>query len=85
MLGYLDMPQETDATLVDGCLRTGDMAEILPSGEFRYAGRLKEIINRAGNKVSPLEVETLFLQHPAISGALATDVVDPLLGERYIC
>ena len=81
MLGYLDMPQETDATLVDGWLRTGDMAEILPNGEFRYAGRLKDIINRAGNKVSPLEVETLFLQHPAVSGALAAGVADPLLGE----
>jgi long-chain acyl-CoA synthetase len=81
MLGYLDMPDETATTLNDGWLRTGDIADILPSGEVRYNGRLKEIINRAGNKVSPLEIEALFLQHPSVSDVLATGAYDPRLGE----
>lgn len=81
MLGYLDRPDETAATMRDGWLHTGDLAEILPDGQVRYAGRLKEIINRAGNKVSPLEIEGLFAQHPAIRDVMATGANDPLLGE----
>jgi len=81
MLGYLDMPDDTAATLNNGWLRTGDMGEILPDGEVRYTGRLKELINRAGNKVSPFEIETLFLQHPSVSDVLATGAHDTRLGE----
>lgn len=81
MLGYLDMPEETAATLPDGWLRTGDLAEPLPDGAFRFTGRLKELINRGGNKVSPLEVESLFAAHPAVKAVLATGVADARLGE----
>lgn len=81
MLGYLNMPEETNAALGDGWLRTGDMARILPSGDVQYSGRLKEVINRAGNKVSPQEIEVLFAKHPNISEVLATGAYDHRLGE----
>lgn len=81
MLGYLDQPALTAATVQGGWLRTGDLAEIAPDGEVRLLGRLKDLINRSGNKVSPLEVETIFVQHPDIGAVLATGVPDPQLGE----
>jgi acyl-CoA synthetase (AMP-forming)/AMP-acid ligase II len=81
MLGYLDMPTETAATFHEGWLRTGDMVLRGGDGRLVLAGRLKEIINRAGNKISPLEIESLFLSHPAVGAAIATGVADDRLGE----
>ncbi len=81
MLGYLDMPDETARTLAGGWLRTGDVARVEPDGSVTLVGRLKELINRGGNKVSPLEVERLFAGHPDVAAALATGVRDARLGE----
>jgi long-chain acyl-CoA synthetase len=81
MLGYLDMPEETARTLTGGWLRTGDVARIEADGSVTLVGRLKELINRGGNKVSPLEVERLFAGHPDVAAALATGVRDERLGE----
>lgn len=81
MLGYLEMPELSAETLREGWIHTGDQAEILPTGEVVLAGRIKELINRGGNKVSPLEVETTFQQHPNVSAALATAVPDKRFGE----
>ncbi len=81
MLGYLDMPEESARTVQDGWLRTGDAVRIEPDGSVALVGRLKELINRAGNKVSPLEVERLFAAHPDVRAALATGVRDARLGE----
>lgn len=81
MLGYLDMPAETRDAFVDGWLRTGDVVRRASDGRLVLAGRMKEIINRAGNKISPLEIEGLFAAHPAVSAAMATGVADPRLGE----
>ncbi|MCV2882991.1 class I adenylate-forming enzyme family protein [Actibacterium sp. XHP0104] len=81
MLGYLDMPELTGSTLVDGWIKTGDQAEILPSGEVVLKGRIKELINRGGNKISPLEVEAAFREHPDVAAALAASVPDDVFGE----
>lgn len=81
MLGYLDMPAETAAAHADGWLRTGDVARQAADGRLVLSGRLKELINRAGNKVSPLEVESLFAGHPGVEAVLATGVSDARLGE----
>lgn len=81
MLGYLDMPAETEATLAEGWLRTGDIGRIEADGTVTLVGRLKELINRGGNKISPLEVERLFADHPDVALALATGVADPRRGE----
>lgn len=81
MLGYLDRPDLTRDTLQDGWIRTGDLGLIAPDGEVFLRGRLKELINRGGNKVSPLEVEAVFAKHPAVRATLATGVPDPRFGE----
>lgn len=81
MLGYLDRAALTAETVVDGWVRTGDAAEIAADGSVRLTGRLKELINRGGNKISPLEIETLFMTHPSVSLALCAGVADERLGE----
>lgn len=81
MLGYLDRPDLTAETMVDGWVRTGDAAEIAPDGSVRLTGRLKELINRGGNKISPLEIESLFMAHPDVALALCAGAPDERLGE----
>jgi long-chain acyl-CoA synthetase len=81
MKGSLDAPDLTSAAFRGAWFRTGDLAEALPQGIVRLVGRSKELILRAGNKVSPLEVERAYLDHPEIAEALATGLPDPLLGE----
>lgn len=81
MLGYLDMPEETATAFAGEWLRTGDIAQIEPDGSVRLVGRLKELINRGGNKVSPLEVERLYADHPEVALCLATGAADERLGE----
>lgn len=82
MLGYLDAPETTaEAFTEDGYFRTGDLATIHEDGTVELIGRAKELINRAGNKISPLEVERALMTHPDISAALATGLPHDLLGE----
>ena len=81
MRGYLDAPDLTAASFRDGYFRTGDLAEATADGVVRLVGRSKELILRAGNKISPIEIERVFLDHPEIAEALATGLPDPRLGE----
>ena len=82
MNGYLDAPELTAAAYQDGWLRTGDMGRLLDGEVVELAGRAKEIISRGGNKVSPLEIEQVFAEHPGVAAAMATGVADDILGER---
>ena len=81
MLGYLDMPDLTKETMCDGWIRTGDIAEINKDGTVSLRGRIKDLINRGGNKVAPIEVEAVFADHPEISAVLVTGVPDQQFGE----
>ena len=81
MLGYLDMPKLTDETICDGWVKTGDIAQINNNGTVTLRGRIKDLINRGGNKVAPIEVESVFSDHPAISAVLVTGVPDLKFGE----
>ena len=86
MRGYLDDPDQTAAAFTDGWFRTGDLAETRADGRVALKGRAKEIINRAGNKVSPLEVEAVFLDHPDVGAALAAGARDEERGEAiHLC
>jgi acyl-CoA synthetase (AMP-forming)/AMP-acid ligase II len=82
MNGYLDAPEATCAAFQDGWLRTGDMARLRDGEVVELAGRAKELISRGGNKVSPLEIEQVFAEHPEVAAAMATGVADAILGER---
>ena len=82
MNGYLDDPELTRAAFADGYFRTGDLARARSDGRVELAGRIKDLINRGGAKVSPLELDHLLAQHPAVAAALTAGVPDPIMGER---
>lgn len=62
--------------------RTGDQGALDDEGYLRLTGRLKEIINRGGEKISPLEVDGILLDHPAIQQVVAFAMPHPKLGEE---
>ncbi|MHB8727111.1 MAG: class I adenylate-forming enzyme family protein [Casimicrobiaceae bacterium] len=82
MNGYLDAPELTRAAFVDGFCRTGDLARLRLDGAVELAGRAKDLIVRGGAKVSPLELDALLAQHPAVAAALTVGVPDAMMGER---
>ena len=84
MRGYLDEPASTAATLADGWLRTGDLARTVDAegSVVELMGRSKEIIVRAGNKVTPAEIEQALSAHPDVAAAMAVGLPDPVMGER---
>ncbi len=65
----------------DGWLRTGDQGYLDADGYLFITGRLKDVINRGGEKVSPREVDDVLLEHPAVAEAVAFGVAHPTLGE----
>ncbi len=81
MPGYLHNPEANARAFADGWLRTGDQGVLDDEGYLTLTGRLKEQINRAGEKISPLEVDEVLTGHPAVAQALAFAVAHPLLGE----
>ncbi len=82
MDGYLDEPELTRKAFHGEYFRTGDIARIRGNGVVELVGRAKELISRAANKISPLEIEQVFLKHPAVAEAMATGIPDSLIGER---
>lgn len=82
MNGYLDRPDLTEAAFADGYFRTGDLARVRPDGMVELVGRAKDLIMRSGAKISPLELDHLIAQHPAVAAALTVGVADPIVGER---
>jgi long-chain acyl-CoA synthetase len=81
MLGYWNRPRETAAALADGWLRTGDIARMDGEGYFAVVDRRKDVINTAGFKVWPREVEETLAQHPAVKQAAVVGVPDSYRGE----
>jgi acyl-CoA synthetase (AMP-forming)/AMP-acid ligase II len=79
---YLDNPAATAASFRDGWFRTGDAGKLSADGYLTLVGRLKELINRAGEKISPYEVEDVLLTHPAVAEAAAYPVPDERYGEQ---
>ena len=83
MPGYLDNPDaNSKAFTADGYFRTGDQGEIDELGHVRLTGRLKELINKGGEKISPNEVDQIVLEHEAIAEAVAFAAPDELFGEE---
>jgi acyl-CoA synthetase (AMP-forming)/AMP-acid ligase II len=82
MRGYRNNPEANAAAFIDGWFRTGDIGAIDNDGYLALTGRIKELINRGGEKISPEEVEAVFLQHPAVGEAAVFGVPDPKYGEE---
>jgi len=68
----------------DGWYHTGDLGRLDAEGRLYLEGRLKELLNRGGLKVSPGEIETVLTRHPAVADAAIVATPDPVLGEA-IC
>ncbi len=80
---YLDRPDLTAAAMTpDGWYRTGDLATIDADGFLRLTGRVKDIINRGGEKVPVAEIEQLLHQHEAVAEVAIVAMPDERLGER---
>jgi len=80
---YLDRPDLTEAAFTaDGWYRTGDLATIDADGHLRITGRVKDVINRGGEKVPVAELEQLLHEHPLIQEVAIAAMPDERLGER---
>ncbi|WP_369201220.1 (2,3-dihydroxybenzoyl)adenylate synthase [Streptomyces sp. PU-14G] len=79
---YRAEEKNAEAFTPDGFFRTGDLAKFRPDGNLVLVGRIKDIINRSGEKVPAEEVEEYLLAHPAIRDAALVGVPDRALGER---
>ncbi len=64
--GYWEMPEQTEATVVDGWLHTGDLVTANPDGTYTFVSRVKEVLRRRGLNLSPAEVEEAIASHPAV-------------------
>ena len=83
MKGYYNNPEATRAAIDDeGWLRTGDQAAMDEDGYVRITGRIKDIIIRGGENISPKEVEDLMRQHPAVSDVYVYAVKSDFFGEE---
>lgn len=82
MLGYVRPEHNEKAFTDDGWFRTGDLGALGDDGFVRITGRLKEIINRGGEKFSAREIEDAVLRHPDIGQAAVVAVADDRLGEQ---
>jgi acyl-CoA synthetase (AMP-forming)/AMP-acid ligase II len=82
MRGYRNDPDANATAFIDGWFRTGDTGTIDSDGYLTLIGHTKELINRAGEKISPGEVEAVLLQHPAVAEAAAFGMPDPKYGEE---
>jgi oxalate---CoA ligase len=79
--GYHNNPEADAASFVRGWFRTGDCGSLDERGYLTLAGRIKETINRGGEKISPVEVDDALLSHPGVIEAVAYGVPDEKYGE----
>lgn len=80
--GYENNPAANAAAFTEGWFRTGDQGVLDAEGYLAITGRLKEIINRGGEKISPREVDEVLLDHPAVAQALTFAMPHAKLGEE---
>ena len=79
--GYLDATELTRTSFIGGWFRTGDIGSVDADGFLTLHGRKNDLINRGGEKISPVEIDQVLLQHAAVAEAAAFPVPHPRLGE----
>jgi len=82
MNGYEDSAAVNEESFTGGWFKTGDQGFLDTNGYLFLTGRLKEIINRGGEKIAPLEVDEALMDHPAVEQAVTFGVPNELLGEE---
>ncbi len=84
MLGYWEAPELTEAAFKGHWLRTGDVGIVDGDGFLELVGRASDVINRGGEKISPLQVESALGLEPLIGDAAVIGAPHPIFGERVI-
>ncbi len=79
--GYIGRPEANAEAFINSWFRTGDQGMLDEDGYLHLRGRLKEIVNRGGEKISPKEVDEALLAHPGVAQAIAFAIPHPKLGE----
>lgn len=82
MLGYWEQPEKSAEVLVDGWMRTGDLAVMDDTGYVQITGRIKDMVIRGGENVYPREIEEFLYTHPDIVDAQVIGVPDEKYGEE---
>jgi len=82
MIGYYNNPIATSATVIDGWIHTGDIGFIDEEGYLSIKGRLKDVIIRGGENISPTDIEKHLIKHPEIEDAIVVGIPDERLGEE---
>ena len=82
MKGYWNKPEETDFTLRNGWLHTGDIAKMDDEGYFYIVDRMKDMIKTKGENVYPREVEEILYKHPNVQEAVVVGLPQEFLGEK---
>ena len=81
--GYFGVPEYNARQFTpDGFYRSGDLMRRHPSGNYVVEGRKKDLINRGGEKISPLEIDEILLDHPAVRQVVCFGIPHPKLGEE---
>ena len=80
--GYENNPTANAENFTNGWFRTGDQGVLDEDGFLKITGRLKEIINRGGEKIAPLEVDNIIQSHPAVAQTVTFAMPHPKLGEE---
>ena len=80
--GYLNNPRANSASFVDGWFRSGDLGSRDAAGYLYVMGRLKEIINRGGEKISPSDIDAVLLSDPKVLEAASFGESDAIYGEN---
>ncbi|KAK4384983.1 Oxalate--CoA ligase [Sesamum angolense] len=83
--GYKNNPEANKSAFQFGWFHTGDLGFFDSDGYLHLVGRIKELINRGGEKISPIEVDAVLLSHPDIAQAVAFGVPDDKYGEEINC
>ncbi|TQE02886.1 hypothetical protein C1H46_011498 [Malus baccata] len=83
--GYKNNPEANKAAFLFGWFHTGDIGVLDSDGYLSLVGRIKELINRGGEKISPIEVDAVLLSHPEVAQGVAFGVPDDKYGEEINC
>jgi acyl-CoA synthetase (AMP-forming)/AMP-acid ligase II len=80
--GYENNPQANASSFTNGWFRTGDQGVLDENGYLRLLGRIKELINRGGEKIAPREIDEVLEMHPSVKEAVSFGVAHPTWGEE---
>jgi acetyl-CoA synthetase len=78
MVGYRDDPERNDAAMAHGMYHTGDVATIDEDGYITYVGRTDDVFKSSDYRISPFELESVLIEHPAVAEAAVVPAPDPI-------